>query len=259
VINEHASIDPTAKIADDVTIGPWTVIGKDVEIGAGTWIGSHAVVNGPTKIGSNNRIYQYASIGEDPQSVDYRHGEKSILEIGDNNTIREYCTLNRGTEGGGGVTRIGNNNLFMAYVHVGHDCQIANHTLMVNHAVLAGHVHLKDYATVGAFVGVHQYVSIGAYSFITHAALISKDILPYVMVVGRSGDVNVHGLNIVGLKRHKFTPDVVRALRKAYTVIFRQGKPINDVINELEQQAKTCKQVQLFIDDIKNSTRGVQR
>ena len=256
MIDPRAAIDPSSKIGDNVTIGPWAFIGKDVEIGPGTWIGPHAVIRGPTKIGANNKIYQFASVGEDPQSAEH-WGNHSVLEIGDNNVIREYATLNRGTEKGGGVTRIGNNNLIMSYAHIAHDCQIGNHNIFVNNASLAGHVHVANYAVIGVFVAVHQFCSVGSYSFLAHAALISKDVLPYLMVAGH--EPSVHGLNIVGLKRRGFSAETIRLLRQAYSIIFRDNLTTKQAIAELEKIVGECPEVQLFIDGLKSSTRGIVR
>lgn len=255
MIDERAVIDPSAKIADGVTIGPWTIVGPDVEIGSGTTIGSHVVIKQSTRIGQHNKIYQYASIGEDPQHVNYK-GEDTKLHIGDHNVIREFCTLNRGTAQGGGSTSIGNNNFLMAYSHVAHDCKVGSNTILVNNASLAGHVSVDDYATIGAFVGIHQYCNIGAYSFTT-AAMIGKDVPPYVMVTGNTAAVC--GLNTVGLKRQGFTSETITMLRRAYNLLFRQGLNVKDALVELEKMLLDCPEVQLFIDAINNSNRGLVR
>lgn len=255
MIDERAIIDPNAKIATDVHIGPWTSIGPDVEIDSGTHIGPHVVIKGPTKIGKNNKIYQFASIGEDPQHVNYK-GEATQLVIGDGNVIREFCTMNRGTAQGGKTTTIGNNNFFMAYVHIAHDCVVGNHIIFVNNASLAGHVHVQDYATIGGFVGIHQFCTIGAYSFIT-AAMVGKDVPPYVMVTGNTA--KVCGLNTVGLKRRGFSSETIVMLRRAYNILYRQGLNVKQAIIELEKMAIECPEIQLFIDAITNSSRGVVR
>lgn len=249
-------IHSSAKIAENVEIGPWSVIGENVEIDSGTWIGPHVVIRGPTKIGKNNKIYQFASIGDNPQIVgDW--GKNSRLEMGDNNVIREYCTINRGAEIGGGVTRIRNNNLFMAYVHIAHDCQIGNNNIFVNNASLAGHVVVENYAVIGVFAGIHQFCTIGSHSFLGHAAMISKDVLPYLMVVGSTP--SVYGLNTVGLKRRGFTPETIRILRQAYSIIFRKNLTTTQALVKLEKLVEKCPEVQLFIDGIKKSTRGILR
>ncbi len=255
MIDERAIVDSTAKIADDVKIGPWTLIGPDVEIGEGTEIGSHVVIKGHTRIGKNNRIFHFNSLGEAPQDVQYK-GQETWLTIGDNNVIREFCTINRGTVTGDGTTRIGNNNFIMAYVHIAHDCQIANHVFLVNNTGFAGHVKVADYAYIGGFVGVHQYTSIGAHSFIT-ASMVRKDIPAYVIVTG--DPPKICGLNIVGLKRRGFTADAINGLRRAYNILFRKGYSLNQAVSELELMVADVPEVQLLIDSVNSSTRGILR
>ncbi len=255
MIDERAVIDPSAKIAPGVTIGPWTTIGPNVEIGEGTSIGSHVVVKAGVTIGRENKIYQFASIGEDPQHLNYK-GEPTALRIGDRNIIREFCTMNRGTIQGGGETSVGDDNFFMAYVHVAHDCKVGNRTIFVNNASLAGHVTVQDYATIGAFVGIHQFCNIGAYSFIT-AAMVGKDVPPYVIVTGNTAAVC--GLNTVGLKRSGFSSETITVLRRAYNILFRQGLNIKEALVELEKLVVNTPEVQLFIDAMNNSNRGLVR
>lgn len=255
-IDKTAIVHPSAKIADNVVIGPWTYIGPNVEIGAGTEIGPHVVIKENTKIGRANKIHQFVSLGENPQHLGYQ-GEETWLVIGDNNIIREFSTLNRGTMQGGGVTRIGNHNFIMCYVHIAHDCQIGNHSIFVNNASLAGHVHVEDYAMIGVFVGIHQRCVIGKHSFVSQAAMVTKDILPYLLVTGHNPVVS--GLNVVGLKRRGFNEDTIRNLRRAYNIIFRQGLTVKQAIEELENMMAECQEVQLFIDGLKNSARGVVR
>lgn len=255
MIDERAIIDPSAKIAADVTIGPWTMIGPEVEIGSGTVIGPHVVVKGYTQIGCNNKIYQYASVGEAPQHMNYK-GEETLLKIGDNNIIREFCTLNRGTAQGGGITSIGNNNFLMAYVHIAHDCTVTDHTIFVNNASLAGHVTVEQHATIGGFCGIHQFCHIGAYSFIT-AAMVGKDVPPYVIVTGNTAQVC--GLNTVGLKRRGFNTNTITMLRRAYNILFRQGLNVKQALIELEKMVLECPEIQLFIDSVNNSNRGLVR
>ncbi len=255
-IDQRAIVDPSAKIASDVTIGPWSIIGPNVEIESGTQIGSHVVIKDNTKIGRNNKILQFASLGEAPQHINYR-GEPTRLEIGDNNLIREFCTLNRGTVQGGGVTRIGNNNFIMSYVHVGHDCQIGNHIIFVNNASLSGHVHIDDYATIGGFVGVHQFCAVGAYSYVSRAAMVTQDVLPYTIVVGNN--VTVSGINTVGLKRRGFSENTIRALRNAYSIIYRRGLTVKQALIELQGMVAEYPEVQLFISGLQNSSRGIIR
>lgn len=255
MIDERAIIDPTAKIASGVSIGPWSIVGANVEIGEGTTVGPHVVIKENTIIGRNNKIYQFASLGEEPQHLNY-HGEKTYLKIGDRNTIREFCTFNRATVQGGGETTIGDDNFFMAYVHVAHDCKVGNRTIFVNNASLAGHVVVEDFATIGAFVGIHQFCKIGAYSFIT-AAMVGKDVPPYVIVTGNTAAVC--GLNSVGLKRSGFTSETITILRRAYKVLFTQGLNVKEALVELEKMVLECPEVQRFIDAMNSSNRGLVR
>jgi UDP-N-acetylglucosamine acyltransferase len=255
VIDERAIIDPSAKIGKNVTIGPWSIIGPHVEIGDNTTIGPHVIIKGYTLLGQNNKVYQYASIGEDPQHVNYK-GEETLLKIGDGNIFREFCTVNRGTFQGGGVTSIGNQNFLMAYVHIAHDCQVGDYTIFINNATVAGHVKVGNYATIGAFVGVHQFCNVGDYSFIT-AAMVGKDVPPYVMVTGNVAQVC--GLNTVGLKRQGFNTQTITMLRRAYNILFRQGLNIKQAVEKLEKMVIDCPEVQLFINAIHNSNRGLIR
>lgn len=256
MIHPTAIISPDAKIAADVEIGPYTVIGPHVEIDSGSIIASHVVINGPTKIGKNNQIFQFASVGENPQDKKY-NGEKSILEIGDGNVIRECCTINRGTALGGDITKIGNNNLFMAYVHIAHDCIIGNNNIFANYAALSGHVIVEDFVNFGGYSGVHQFCRVGAHSFIAKATIVSKDVLPYVMVAG--SDPKTHGLNLVGLKRRGFTDDTIAALKQAYKIIFRRGLTVTVAIDQLKPRVKQHQEIQNMIDILVQSERGVVR
>jgi UDP-N-acetylglucosamine acyltransferase len=255
VIDERAIIDSSAKIGKNVTIGPWSIIGPQVEIGDNTTIGPHVIIKGHTILGQNNKVYQYASLGEDPQHVNYR-GEETLLKIGDGNIFREFCTVNRGTFQGGGVTSIGSQNFLMAYVHIAHDCQVGDYTIFVNNASVAGHVKVDSYATIGAFVGIHQFCNVGAYSFIT-AAMVGKDVPPYVMVTGNVAQVC--GLNTVGLKRQGFNAQTITTLRRAYNILFRQGLNIKQAVEKLEKMVVDCPEVELFINAINNSNRGLIR
>jgi len=257
MIDPRALIDPTAKIADSVTIGAFSIIGADVEIGEGTWIGSHVVIKGPTKIGKNNKIYQFASLGEDPQDKKYA-GERSFLEIGDHNEIREFCTMSRGTSGGGGITKIGNHNWLMVYTHFAHDCIVGDHTIFANNASLAGHAIVGDYAILGGFTGVHQFCRIGAHSFVAGGSIVIKDVPPYVMAAGNSAKAN--GLNKEGLKRRGFSPETLNYLRQAYKIIYRQNLTTNAAIETLTQTLLPhCPEIQNFIDFLHNATRGIVR
>ncbi|MDH5231730.1 MAG: acyl-ACP--UDP-N-acetylglucosamine O-acyltransferase [Gammaproteobacteria bacterium] len=256
MIDSRAVIDANANIGVNVSIGPFAVIGADVEIGDGCDIGSHTVIKGPTRIGQNNRIYSFASIGDDPQDKKY-NGEATRLEIGDHNTIREYCTINRGTVQDKGVTRIGSHNWIMAYVHIAHDVQVGNHIILANNASLAGHVSVDDHAILGGFTLVHQFCEIGAHCFTAMNSVISKDVPPFVMVSGHMAEP--HGLNIEGLKRREFSSDVLKVLRQAYKIIYRQGHTIEQAAKLLETDAKQYEAVQQLREFILNSTRGIVR
>lgn len=256
MIHQTAIIDPSARIAHGVHIGPWTVIGPDVEIGENTWIGPHVVIQGPTKIGKDNKIFQFASIGEIPQDLKFK-GEKTSLEIGDRNTIREFCTFNRGTAQDKLVTRIGSDNLFMAYVHIAHDCVVGNHTIFANNASLAGHVVIEDFAMLGGFSGVLQFCRVGKHSFASMGSMIDKDVPPFIKVSGYYA--KPFGLNSIGLTRRNFSPETIRVLRQAYRIIYRQGLTAKEAIVSLESLLPDCSDVQLLIDFIGASTRGIVR
>ena len=256
MIDERAIIHPSAKIADNVEIGPFSIIGSDVEIKEGTWIGPHVFIKQNVKIGKNNKIFQFASLGEDPQHTDY-NGEKTWLEIGDNNIIREYVSLNRGTREGGGVTKIGSHNFLMSYAHVAHDCRVGNHIVMANNAQIAGHVTLGDYVIFSAFCASHQYCNIGPYAFLGRCAKITQDIPPFVLVTGNPG--TPHAINVVGLKRLGFSRDTIKNLKSAYRIIYRKGLSLQNAVSELEQLKTNCQEVALFIDSIQQSKRGIAR
>ncbi|MGV3739801.1 MAG: acyl-ACP--UDP-N-acetylglucosamine O-acyltransferase [Gammaproteobacteria bacterium] len=254
-ISEHAIIHPTAKIANDVEIGPGTIIGADVEIEAGTWVGPHVVIQGPTKIGQNNKIFQFASVGDAPQDKTYIN-EPTRLEIGNNNIIREFSMISRGTVKGGGVTRIGNDNFLMAYTHVAHDCHLGNSITMINYAALSGHVTVHDYAYLGAYSAIHQFCHVGAYAFVSRATYIRKDILPYLMI---DEDTLECGLNTVGLRRGGFSAATVENLKRAYKIIFRKGLTTQQAVSELEDMKAECPEVLPLIDALNNSKRGIYR
>lgn len=256
MIHQTAIIDATAKIADDVEIGPYSIIGAHVEIGSGTWVGPHVVINGPAKIGKNNKIFQFASVGEEPQDLKFS-GEDSFLEIGDNNTIRENVTISRGTADGGSITRIANDNLLMAYVHVAHDCQIGSHIVFANSASCAGHVEVGDHAILGGFTLVHQFSKIGAYAFTSMGSIINQDVPPYVVVASSYGKAG--GINKVGLKRHGYSDEVIRAIVNAYKITIRSKKPREEVMKEAADLIKKYPEVKRMTDFIKQSERGVVR
>lgn len=254
MIDKTAIIDPSAHIAKGVHIGPYSVIGPSVEIGEDTWIGPHVVIQGPTRIGRHNKIFQFSSIGEVPQDLKFQ-GETTFLEIGDRNVIREFCTLNRGTAQDKSVTRIGNDNLLMAYVHIAHDCQVGNHTIFANNASLAGHVIVEDYVTLGGFSCVFQFCKLGMHSFITAHSRIVKDIPPYVKIAGYCA--KPFGLNTVGLQRRGFTNAAMTQLKRAYKIIYRNGLTTAQAIQELEKLGS--EEVQAFIQFIGSSHVGIIR
>ena len=256
MIHQTAIIDVSAKLADDVTIGPYSIIGADVEIDSGTWVGPHVVINGPTKIGKNNKIYQFASLGGDPQDLKFA-GEKSYLEIGDNNTIREYVTISRGTADGRDVTRIGNDNLMMAYVHIAHDCQIGNHIIFANSASCAGHVEVADHVILGGFTLVHQFTKIGSHCFTSMGSIINQDVPPYIIVASNYGKAS--GINKVGLKRRGYSDEVIRAIVNAYKLMIRSKKPRQQVMEEAAELINTYPEVKLMADFIEQSERGIIR
>ncbi|WAJ72357.1 acyl-ACP--UDP-N-acetylglucosamine O-acyltransferase [Catenovulum adriaticum] len=256
MIHPSAIIDPSAKIGKNVEIGPWTWIGADVVIGDGCVIGSHVVIKGPTVIGEHNRIFQFASIGEDCQDKKYA-GEPTRLVIGNNNVFRESVTIHRGTVQDNSLTQIGDDNLFMAYVHVAHDCMVGNDNILANNATLAGHVHVGDHAILGGFTGIHQFCKVGSYSFCGVGSVVVKDVLPYLMVAGQNAVP--HGMNFEGLKRRGFSKSAILELRRAYKTIYRNGLTLADATAQLEQVAENEPAVKLLVDFIKASERGIIR
>jgi len=256
LIHPQAIVSSDAKVAEDAEVGPFSVIGDGVEIGEGTSIGPHVVVKGPTRIGRDNRIFQFASIGDDPQDKKYA-GESTSLEIGDRNTIRECCTINRGTVQDEGVTRIGSDNWLMAYVHVAHDCQIGNHTILANSATLAGHVQLGDFAIMGGFTGVHQYCRIGAHSFLGMYAGITRDVPPFVMVSGRPAEPK--GINLEGLKRQEFSAEQIKSIRNAYKVIYRSGLKLAEAVERLDEVVDDQPEIRPLVDFLRSSKRSIIR
>jgi UDP-N-acetylglucosamine acyltransferase len=259
VIHPTAIVDPKAEIAPDVEIGPYSIVGPKVKIDSGTWIGPHVVINGRTTIGKNNRIYQFASIGEGPQDKKYAD-EDTALIIGDDNRIRESVTIHRGTIQDKGLTQIGSRNLFMAYVHVAHDCVLGNDIVCANTATLAGHVLIGDHVIISAFCAIHQFVQVGAHAFISHAAMVTKDVPPFVMLVGNGGsNLSVCGLNSEGLKRRGFTSDQIELLKKAYKVVYREGLRVVDAIEQLKVLEQEDHVVKSFREFLEHSTRGIVR
>ena len=255
-IDPRAIVSPKAELASDVVVGPYTVIEDGVRIGAGTWIGPHAVIKGPTTIGTNNKIFQFASIGDAPQDLKYK-GEPTRLEIGDRNVFREFTTMNRGTVGGGGVTRIGSDNLFMAFTHVAHDCRVGDKCVMANYATLAGHVELGDWVIMGGYSGTHQFTKVGAHAFIGNNAAVTRDVPPYVMAVGTPAVP--HSINSEGLKRRGFTPEQIRNLKNAYRVLYRSDLKLADAVAELKARAESQPELRIFVDFIGESTRSLVR
>jgi UDP-N-acetylglucosamine acyltransferase len=256
LIDSTAIIDKKAQIADDVAIGPFSVIGPDVQIDSGTVIGSHVVIKGPTTIGKYNRIYQFTSIGEDPQDKKYA-AEITRLEIGDRNTIREFVTMHRGTQQDHSVTQIGSDNLFMAYTHVAHDCIIGDHVIMANGASLAGHVCLNSHAILGGFTLVHQFTKIGQYSFAAMGSAITQDVPPFIMVGGKP--TKPHGINSVGMERNGISSEDIRLIRKAYKIIYKMNLRLEDAIDQMEVLAGDSKELSLMVDFLRNVSRGILR
>jgi UDP-N-acetylglucosamine acyltransferase len=255
-IHPTALVDPGARLAPDVAVGPFSVIGPHVEIGAGSRVGSHCVITGHTRIGRNNAIFHFVSLGEAPQDKKYA-GEPTRLEIGDGNTIREFCTFNTGTVQDAGVTRIGDDNWLMAYVHIAHDCQVGNHTIFANNASLAGHVHVGDYAIFGGFSGAHQFCRIGAHSFLAKGTLVGQDVPPFVTVSGNPPAP--YGINSEGLKRRGFAADEIAAIREAYKTLYRSGLSLEDAKAALAAEAAGKPVLGSFLDFLAAASRGIVR
>jgi len=256
VIDPRAIIDPGARIAGDVRVGPFTVIGPDVEIDAGTEIASHVVIKGPTRIGERNRILQFSSIGEDTPDLKYQ-GEPTRLVIGNDNVIREGVTIHRGTVQDRGETTIGDHNLLMAYVHVGHDSVIGNHCILVNNASLAGHVHMGDWAILSGYTLVHQYCHIGAHSFSGMGSGIGKDVPAFMMVYGNPAEPR--GINIEGLRRRGFSGEQITAVRRAYKILYRQGLTTEAALELLRSLVVDHPELTLLVDSLERSRRGIVR
>ena len=256
MIHATAIISDNAKIADDVEIGPYSIVGDGVEIGSGTRIDSHVVINGPTVIGRDNHIYQFASIGDDPQDKKYAD-EPTTLKIGDRNTIREFCTISRGTTQDKGETVLGDDNWIMAYVHIAHDCVIGDKTIMANNATLAGHVHVGDWVIFGGFSGAHQYCHIGAHAFIGMYAGVNRDVPAYTTVSGTPAAPR--GINSEGLKRRGFDAGQIRNIKDAYRLVYRKGLKLNEAMDEIASRCATQPELQLFFDSLRSSERGLAR
>lgn len=256
MIHPTAIIHPGAKVADDVSVGAYSIIGENVEIGAGCWIGPHVVINGHTRIGKENKVFQFASLGEIPQDKKYK-GEPTRLEIGDRNVIREFCTFNCGTAQDGGVTRIGNDNWVMAYVHLAHDCQVGNHTIFANNAQLAGHVHVGDHVILGGFTGVHQFCQVGAHTITAVGSVVLKDIPPFVTAAGNTA--KPHGINSEGLKRRGFSSATIAAIKRAYKTLYRSGLTLEEAQTALAAQVAEYPEIGMLVDFLAQSSRGIIR
>ena len=256
MIHPTAVISPKARIGEGVEIGAYSIIGDEVQIGRGTSIGPHVVIEGPTTIGTNNRIHAFSSLGGAPQDKKFA-GEKTRLEIGDGNTIREFCTFNRGTAQDVGVTRLGDNNWIMAYVHLAHDCQVGNHTIFANNAQLAGHVCVDDHAILGGFTVVHQFVHIGRHAITAMGSILLQDLPPYVTAAGNTA--RPYGINSEGLKRRGFSSTSLGALKSAYKTLYKSGKTLEEAKVELAQSALAHTEIQPIVDFLNACTRGIIR
>jgi UDP-N-acetylglucosamine acyltransferase len=256
LIHASAIIDPKANLATDVEIGPFCVIGADVSIGPGSRLGPHAIIRGPTEIGADNRIFQFASIGEDPQDKKYR-GEPTRLIIGDRNLVRESATIHRGTLQDKGETRIGNDNLFMAYTHVAHDCVIGNNVVMANAASLGGHIEVQDWAILGGFTIVHQFCRIGAHSFSAMGSVVGKDVPPFITIDGHPAVPR--GINVEGLRRRQFSAELIAAIRRAYRLLYASGLKLSEAIEQIRELAKSYPELACMADFVADSSRSIVR
>lgn len=256
MIHELAIVSGDARVHEEATIGPYAIIGADVEIGAGTRIEAHAVVKGPTEIGEDNHIFQFASVGDEPQDKKYA-GEATKLVIGNRNTIRESCTINRGTAQDEGITSIGDDNWIMAYVHIAHDCRVGNNTIFANNASIAGHVHIGDWAILGGFTTSHQFCRIGPHVLTSMFTYVTKDIPAFVVVSGRPAEPR--GINAEGLRRRDFSTDQIRNIREAYRVLYRQGLKLEEATQQLTERVATQPELAPFIESLDGSSRGLVR
>lgn len=256
MIDPRAVIDPGAEIAEGVEVGPFAVIGAGVRIGAGSWVGSHAVVKGPTTLGRDSRVFQFASIGDAPQDRKYA-GEPTRLEVGDRNVFREFCTVNRGTAGGRGVTTIGSDCLFMAYSHVAHDCIVGNQCIMSNCTALAGHVELGDWVILSGYAGVHQFTKVGAHAFLANNAAVTRDVPPYLLVAGSPAEPK--GINSEGLKRRGFDAAQIANIKNAYRILYRSGLKLAEAAEQLRALAASQPELAPFVDFLAASERSIIR
>lgn len=255
-IHPTALIDASAQLASDVQVGAYTVIGAGVVIGSGTWIGPHVVIDGPTTIGSDNKIFQFASIGAAPQDLKYNN-EPTRLEIGDRNTFRENCTVNRGTTKDQLVTRIGSDNLLMTGAHVGHDCVVGSHCVLANYSTLGGHVLMGDWVHMGGFSGVHQFCQVGAHAFIANNTAVTRDVPPFVMTVGRPAEP--HSVNAEGLKRRGYSAEQIRNIRNAYRILYRSQLKLAEATSQIEQRAQAEPELQPLVTFLNDSTPRRER
>jgi UDP-N-acetylglucosamine acyltransferase len=256
MIHPSAIIDPGARLGEGVSVGPYAVIGAEVELGDGCVVGPHCVISGPARIGRNNRFYAQCAIGGDPQDKKFA-GERTELVIGEGNTFREFVTVNRGTGNGGSLTRIGDDNLFLAYVHIAHDCQVGSHTVFSNNATLAGHVTVEDWVIMSGFAGVHQFCRIGEHAFVGMGCLVNGDVPPYVMVADKYAEPR--GINAEGLKRRGFDGERIAAIKRAYRAVYMSGKPLAEAKQELAESAQDSGDVRRMLEFIERSERGLLR
>ncbi|HOJ51960.1 MAG TPA: acyl-ACP--UDP-N-acetylglucosamine O-acyltransferase [Syntrophales bacterium] len=255
-IHPTAVIAPDAVIGEDVEIGPYTIIGPRVSIGRGTKVGPHVVIEGLTEIGENCRIMQFAAIGAPPQDLKFQ-GEETKVIIGNNNTIREFVTIHRSTKADIGVTIMGDNNLIMAYCHIAHNCKLGNNIIMSNGVNLAGHIEVEDFATIGGMTGIHQFAKIGAHCMIGGCSAVTKDVPPYCLASGNHA--RLYGLNLIGLKRRNFSPQVIQALKDAYRLVFRSALILEEAIARVRAEVLDTPEIRHFISFIENSKRGICR
>lgn len=255
-IDASAIIDPAAKLGENVTVGPWTIIGPDVSIGDDCHIHSNVIIRANTRIGKNNRIFQFSSVGEDPADKKFE-GEESWLEIGDNNIFREGVTLHRGTAFGGGLTRIGNDNLMMPYVHVAHDCKVGDNTVFANNVGISGHVEVGDWAILGGYAGANQFVKIGAHAMVGGMTHTTNDVPAYIIISGNPAVVR--SVNVIGLERRGFSKDEIKAIREAFKILYKRNLQLQDAIAQIETLAQSCEAVEPLLNSLKNSEKGIHR
>jgi UDP-N-acetylglucosamine acyltransferase len=255
-VHPTAVVHPDAELAPDVEVGPYAVIGRGVRMGAGCRVGAHAVIEGPTEIGEGNLFFPFCSIGTAPQHLKYA-GEATSLRIGCDNTFREFVTVNRGTRQGGGETAVGDQNFLMAYVHVAHDCRLADHIIMANAATLGGHIEVGSHAVIGGLTGIHQFVRIGAYAMVGGHSAVRMDVPPYLLAVGEGP--KLHGLNLVGLKRHGFSAEQIRRLKQSYQILFRSGLLLKEAVQRVRAELADSPEAMALAKFVEGSERGVSR